>query len=434
MKAVGQLAKIFLITLLILTGLLIMAWLIPETMVYDHAKEGIKLLKENEEAWEEHFTYAWGAKLDNTTDLIMLDRAVSTADKSKSIFYKAFYCNDYARYWHGYLIILRPLLSVMSYMQIRYLYMAIHMIAFVAIALKIEKRFDRKMMWGWVVSMIAVNFVALPFSLQYSWVFFIMYGVLCYIDRCYGKNRRIDSVSAASIFLVTGMLTSFIDLLTAPLLTLGIPLLYFLMIRIRLEKEVSCKRNIVMMTALSASWAAGYIGCWAMKWILAIPILKENLIAEAVMRIGVQTKGSVELGASGGENVSSSLFKALAYNVYALLPPGLTHEIELDIWMPFFVVIFICIVILAILFVRFHESTDKLISYIPIGILMLYPYLWYAVTTRHAQVHPMFTYRDQIITVMGGWIIISQCIRWSEIRKKRGQWSNEEDKYNDSLL
>ncbi len=420
MKTVLQLTKTFLITLVILTGLLIMAWLIPETMVYDHAKEGIKLLKENEEAWEEHFTYAWGAKLDNATDLIMLNRAVTTADKNESIIYRAFYCNDYARYWHGYLIILRPLLVVMSYGQIRYLYMIIHMTALVGIALKMDKRFDRTMVWGWVISMTAVNFIALPFSLQYSWVFFIMYGALYYMDRCYDRNRKINSDrDIAQIFLMIGMFTSFIDLLTAPILTLGIPMLYLLMIRIHLEKNVSCKRNTLMMIMSSVSWAAGYIGCWAMKWVLAVPVLKENLLAEALLRIGVQTKGSIEHG-SGSEAVSSSLFKALAYNVYALLPPGLTHEIELNTWMPFFVFIFVCSIILAALFIRFHDSPDKLISYIPIGILMLYPYFWYAVTTRHAQVHPMFTYRDQIITVMGGWVIVSQCIRWSEIRKKRG--------------
>ena len=419
MKTIGQLAKTFIITLLILIGLLLIVWLIPKTMVAGHAKEGICLLKECEDEWEEHFTYAWGANLDNVTDKIMLDRIVSTADENESVLYKAFYCNNYARYWHGYLIVLRPLFVFMSYEQIRYLYMAIHMMALVGIALKMDKRFDRTMVCGWVISMIAVNFVSLPFSLQYSWVFFIMYGAIYYIDRCYEKNKMINGdVDLLCFFLVIGMLTSFIDLLTAPLLTLGLPLLYVLLIRIRLKNDVVCKRNIIMTIAASASWMLGYIGCWAMKWILAIPVLKRNLLSEAILRIGVQTKGNFDSGAGGGGTIPSSLFKALAYNVYALLPPGLTNEIDMDAWMPFFIFVFICIVVLVILFIRYHESMDIVKSYIPIGILMLYPYAWYGITTRHAQVHPMFTYRNQIIAVLAGWVIVSQCIRWSEIKRK----------------
>lgn len=112
------------------------------------------------------------------------------------------------------------------------------------------------------------------------------------------------------------------------------------------------------------------------------------------------------------------MFKALAYNVYALLPPGLVNEIDLNTWLPFFVFVFICMAILAILFIRYHEPENKVVAYIPVALLMLYPYAWYGVTTRHAQIHPMFTYRDQIVTVMGGWIILSYSISWTKIKQK----------------
>lgn len=417
----GHLAKLFIITLCILMGLLFIVWLIPEKAVSDHVNEGIQLLDEREEAWEEHFSYAWGSNLDNVTDKIMIGRAVSNAEADSSLIFKMFYCNDYARYWHGYLVILRPLLSIMSYVQIRYLYMVIHMMALVGIALKMDKRFGRSMVYGWVLSMIAVNFISLPFSLQYSWVYFIMYGALYYIDSCYRKNALINSdKEIISFFLVIGMLTSFMDLLTAPLVTLGIPLIYILMLRICSEKESEWRHNIIMTIKASAIWAVGYIGCWLMKWILAVPILKRNLILEAVLRIGVQTKGNLDSELGGGGSVPSSLFKALAYNVYALLPPGLVNEIDLNTWLPFFVFVFICMAILAVLFIRYHEPKKEIVAYIPVALLMLYPYAWYGVTTRHAQIHPMFTYRDQIVTVMGGWIILSYSISWTKIKQKLG--------------
>lgn len=303
MKKIGYLVKIFVVTLFILMALLYLVWLIPERAVVGHMNEAVQLIKEHEDEWEEHFTYAWGAKLDNTTDMVMLRRVVSTADKNESIIYKALYCNNYARYWHGYLIILRPLLAIMSYVQIRYLYMVIHMAALVGIALKIEKRFGRTIVYGWVVSMMAVNFVSLPFSLQYSWVFFIMYGAIYYIDRCYEKGMSRDrNHDFLGVFLVIGMLTSFMDLLTAPLVTLGIPMIYLLLLRMRLEQETGCKRNIALTIKASAVWAIGYIGCWAVKWVLASPILKQNVLSNAVSQIGVRMKGNFNGG--GGRTYS----------------------------------------------------------------------------------------------------------------------------------
>lgn len=120
----------------------------------------------------------------------------------------------------------------------------------------------------------------------------------------------------------------------------------------------------------------------------------------------------------GGEPIQASLFKAWIYNIYAILPPGLTSEIQLDVWMPFFIFVFVSLVILIVLFILYHEPMDRVKSFIPIMMLVLYPYVWYGAITNHSEVHPMFTYRNQIITIMGGWITVSQCIRWSKIREK----------------
>lgn len=415
MKSVGRLVKVFMITLLILVLMLIIVWTIPETAVSDHVNDALQILEEEGVLWEDHFTYAWGAALDNATDAIMIKRAVSTAEEGRTILFRAFYCNDYGRYWHGYLVILRPLLAVMSYLQIRYLFMVIHIAALVGIALKIYKRFGKSMVCGWVISMIMINFISLPFSLQFSWVFFIMYGAVCYIDWCCDRKKMInDNIESCAFFMVIGMLTSFMDLLTAPVLSLGMPLLYLLLLRIQQKKETGCKRNILFTVGVSFSWAVGYIGCWVMKWLLAIPILKENLLLESVSRINMRTRGAIDYGL--GQIVQSSFMKAIIYNIYALLPPGLPSKIELSIWIVFLIFMLISVAVLAILFVRYHETKEVLLSYTPIVILLFYPYIWYGITTQHAQIHSFFTYRNQIITVMGGWIIVSKCIKWEKIK------------------
>lgn len=300
MKGVGILAKTFIITLLVLIALLFLTWMIPESSVSAHVDASVKLLKAESELWKEHFTYAWGAKLDNHTDLLMIRQAVSSADKNTSILFKVYYCNNYARYWHGYLVLLRPLLAVMSYAQIRYLFMAIHMSALVGVALRIDKRFGRAITYGWIASMIAVNFVCLPFSLQFSWVFFIMYGAICYIDLCYKRDGEGGNINILAFFMFVGMLTSFMDLLTAPILTLGMPLMYLLMLNIQYDEYETSGRNILTLINTSISWMAGYVGCWVMKWVLAIPVLKRNLLLDAFSRIALRTHGDM----GGGERSS----------------------------------------------------------------------------------------------------------------------------------
>lgn len=120
----------------------------------------------------------------------------------------------------------------------------------------------------------------------------------------------------------------------------------------------------------------------------------------------------------GGGNDQASFVNAVIYNIYALLPPGLPSEIELAAWKPFFVSVFIVLIVLVFVFIRCHDRKKFIITYFPVIILMLYPYFWYGLATQHAQMHPLFTYRNQMLTVMGGWIIVSQCIKWSRTKHK----------------
>ena len=65
-------------------------------------------------------------------------------------------------------------------------------------------------------------------------------------------------------FLIVGILTSYFDFLTYPVVTLGIPLCcYFLLESDRLWN------NIKRLTGFSVSWAIGYAGMCAAKWVIA---------------------------------------------------------------------------------------------------------------------------------------------------------------------
>lgn len=393
MRDLGKFFKEIAITMLVVSAmfflLIIIAFCIPEKYLVENVKESYVILKQ-EELWEEHFTYVRGAWLDNATDDVMLGKVLSEAG-DRSVIYRAMDCNGYARYWHGYLIFLKPLLLIFSYSQIRYLYMFLHLLSFSVIIMQLDRRFDRKTAMGWAVSLGLVYFNILPFSLQFSSVFFIMYAALMILDKRYSVY---DLRKACKFFLVIGMVTSYFDLLTAPLITLGIPLIYMMLLNQKECGGQSFDKNMRLIFCASFMYGGGYFGNWFIKWILASFVLKRNVILDGL------TEGTHRIAQDSGR------LNAIGFNIYSILPPGITRENLLG----FLLVIACLFVLLAVFLARFHAERSILLTQIPFVIVMLYPYIWYSIFSNHSNIHHFFTYRSQMITVWAGWNVFIHSI------------------------
>lgn len=79
-------------------------------------------------------------------------------------------------------------------------------------------------------------------------------------------------------FVVVGAMTSYLDLLTFPLISLGIPLVLWL----TLNDSQSIWKNICRIFLLSLSWAIGYVGMWVLKWGIGSIIIGENVVQNAL--------------------------------------------------------------------------------------------------------------------------------------------------------
>lgn len=103
-------------------------------------------------------------------------------------------------------------------------------------------------------------------------------------------------------FLVIGSVTAFMDLLTEPLVTLGIPLaVYFLLTE---KKNKMIKENIITFIKLCVCWAIGYGSTWATKWIITSIICNRSMIQNAIIQAKYRT-----------ENQSISYVKVLERNL-----------------------------------------------------------------------------------------------------------------------
>lgn len=83
-------------------------------------------------------------------------------------------------------------------------------------------------------------------------------------------------------------------MLTAPLLTLGIPLIIEVLLRSR-EESLSIKKAFLEIIKLSILWAIAYGTIFFAKWVIASLIMQKDLITVAINQILFRTNGSEDI-------------------------------------------------------------------------------------------------------------------------------------------
>ncbi|MCM1540739.1 MAG: hypothetical protein NC121_05700 [Blautia sp.] len=234
-----------------LTGylLLVAAYLIPEEYMQENMIESAKNFEMN--------TYprlmgTRNSQLDNFTDALMLLNA-SHVEEDESVFEQAVNVKrygvvdrnpnesliniygeggqeyeelSYARYWHGYLIFLKPLLALFEYGTIRYILMFVQLGLFVTLIVKLTT-VDKRMVIPTFMMWLFLNPVTIMLSLQFSTVIIITLMAMSAIVFGSEYLKEYRFVWNVFFFLVGG-LTSYFDFLTYPLVSLGVPLTLWL--------------------------------------------------------------------------------------------------------------------------------------------------------------------------------------------------------------
>ena len=169
---------------------------------------------------------------------------------------------EYPRYWHGYLVILKPLLLFFDIGEIRMFNMVIQGALLLFLFYQADKKLGGRSIVPIGMMMAVLNPIVLPLSLQYSWVYYI---ALVSADILLFMREPFQNKKYLYLFLVTGAMTSYMDLLTYPLITLGLPaVLLFLM-----ERETKWQTRFLRSVEIILTWGIGYGVMWFGKWFLA---------------------------------------------------------------------------------------------------------------------------------------------------------------------
>ncbi|WP_022772818.1 hypothetical protein [Butyrivibrio sp. AE2015] len=344
----------------------------------------------------------WTTQLDNVTDSAML--LVAANDTEESLIVEAMSShlggiNDadlavtivkhyidgqefdrigsYSRYWHGYVVVLRPLLMLTDYLGIRIINGIIQLFLIYYICRLLFLKGRKEYISSILVSYGMLMPLALALSLQFSPCFYI--ATIASIFILIIGTEKIDRYGYL-IFLIIGAMTSFFDFLTYPIVTLGVPMLFYFAI-----KDSSCGiKHVRIVVEDSICWGVGYIGMWSSKWIFATAITEKNVIKDAadtfLYRTSQYQSQSIEIS-----RISCELRN---YGAFFKTP-----------------VTMVLVVIVVYLLINIIRACDNNIIGIlkimfPYFMIAMMPFAWYAFALQHSYAHFWFTNKACVVSIM----------------------------------
>lgn len=299
---------------------------------------------------------------------------------------------EYARYWHGYLSILRPLLLLFNYSGIRIVLAIITLISIVALITLLCKKISITSGVIYGIGLLAISIFIVTKSINEILIFIVAFisSIILLLKKNPEKNIGI-------FFFVVGSVSNFIDLLTAPLVTLGITAItYFLLIQ-KNESKVNIKRYILDFLKICISWALGYGSTWLSKWVITEIFFGRPIISQAIEQAVFRSNGPQ----INGMNIFS------LSNVFIRNMEYLSSPVAITILIAAVIYIIVMMIINRNKKIDFKENLKKCLPYILIFFL---PVIWYMVLKQHSYTHVNFTYRILVISIISLLIIASKIL------------------------
>lgn len=398
-KHLCKMGIIMLVSAIIGIFLLTLVYMIPvDERMKEHAWQALDVF-EQEGVFPRFWGEDMGSRLDNFTDALMIQTAVfdgegsplERAIKAERIQNDPYtadpisdlrcqlegnggYVWEYARYWHGYLVLLKPLLFLFSYTQIRVINGIVQLVLIIALLRAMYKNNLKKYMIPFLIALLSIAPWILPLSMQNSTMFYVaIVGALFLVNR-YDVVEKYKYF----YFMMLGISTAFFDFLTYPAVGIGIPLIFFWVLRFHEEKMLTLKEILTETILAGLHWGIGYADFWAVKWVLGGVVLGADMLRNTMASLEVRSLGETE-------QATNSYIMVCLRNVKRLLNVAFCST----------AFIYVCYCIS-----HYRKKSYLLIKDNIIFILIAcIPFAWYLVTKNHADIHIHFTYRNLWITV-----------------------------------
>ena len=317
---------------------------------------------------------------------------------------------NYLRYWNGVMMFLRPLLTIFNMKEIYFINTIILSILALILLVLLFLR-SKRLAIIYLLSLLLTTSFYVTYCIEYSVMFYVMFItsiIALLIDRK-GKDEKIVNKRLCILFFITGIVTTFFDFLTNEILTIFIPLLFIIIIRKEENRLGSLKDIIKFSLKVCILWFIGYALTWVSKWILSSIILNINAFDYVKENLTKRFNGLQGLPSH------EILYKNVINRNLFSIPFMFYIKENITNWkVIYFIVVFIFLVLF---FINWKDLKNKKYLLILL-VIALMPYIRYLILANHSYRHLMFTFRDQIITLIVLMYIIVDCFNYKLLTKK----------------
>lgn len=420
-KKITKYVIVFVILIFIFNFLLFIGSLFPSEIIRENVKESSEILSKEGNLYQV-FKYS-SVENNNYTDALMINEAYSIDNTNPIYSYMAVRKNyskgittksmkdtaeelislnskdydpvgeldeflkgnintsiNYARYWHGYLPVLRILLIFFNIAEIRKLLLIIFIVLFIWLIKLIKDKIGLIESIIFAISLILEGYFFVSYSLESTPVFLVM------MISSIILLKRIDKLKNLYLYIfIISCITNFVDYLTVPLITLAIPLLLYILYKQKNNKQLDYKYYLILILKSSFVWIVGYGVTWLSKWIIYDLIYNEGLIKSAINQV---------------------IYRSESYNKYKNITIQEMIGILIFNNLEYAIALFdIGIIVLFIMMKKYSLKLKKFSEYlkenVPIFIILLMPLVWYMVLANHTVMHYRFVYRHMLIFLIG---------------------------------
>ena len=342
--------------------------------------------------------------------------------------------SEYLRYWHGSLMIVRPLLMFINIRQIyTFNFVVLFVLLFWLILILIRNRFKQEAICL-SAAMIAVNIWFVPCCLEYTWMFLVMVCASILAVRI-ALSKRYDK--CGYLFLITGVVAAFLDFLTTETITLIIPILLIVRIHekqtyhnareavtkngypqklsaqdVRQKESTQSSGLMSFVVKSSALWATGFFFMWVLKWVLASAYLGKSVIPY------IQGNALFQLGVDSFMPPYKLAVIGIWRNIKTLNPFGYGR-----IGSILFLVLVLLLIVIPVLRckinIKLKINWRMVMVFILLGIM---PYIRFLMLPFHTWHHFFFTYRAQASTILAIGFIILEVFERANLRLKDSKY------------
>lgn len=314
----------------------------------------------------------------------------------------------YPQYWHGMVIVLKPLLMIFTLQEIRTI-----IAIFIVILLSIVGIYCIKhKLCAWYICFL-LGYMLIQgwmsfYCIEYSTSIFIM-SIMCSI-LCYLDYKGLIYKDMSCFFVFAGVLTCFFDFLTTETIVCLLPCtcIYAIYQRDKQLHRNSWQKFLKYICLFGIAYASMFFVKWSLVSICMGVDKMHEILQQAVFRI----QGDIELGlfSNPSNSFAEKISGAILRNIVCVMP-----FLEQYTYHVLWIIVVIGVLVIASLIYIMHTSITKY-SYILLIIACL-PLIRFLLLSNHSYVHFFFTYRALWTSVT----CISYFI-WDSCIKDRMRW------------